>query len=173
MLLNKPFITAKTNILLSWWCFCVSLQADRRRKNTQSLWKTVKLGRDVPFFNWELIQRSHSIKRATILEHYFLKMNKYDHSTHSLVTSTSWLLDICRHCFLNVAALLHCPLGSAPIWGSIMLLPVADISTGWILLLYSLNITRRSTAHVSLSQAWQWLFYSSQRTREKAEWEWE
>lgn len=78
-----------------------------------------------------------------------------DRSYTSDLASRSGLFDILQHCyffifFLNVAALLHCPLGSAAICGTIVMLPVADISTGWILQLHSPSITHWSTALVGL-----------------------
>lgn len=136
------------NILHSWWCFCVS-----------SVWLT---GEQKPHGG-----RSHSRPEMFLslvgrfLITAIIKLPSYCDILYaertSVTTATIWpsrLLDILWHCFLNVAALLHCPVGPVLKCGSIVLLPVADISTGSILLLPFPNITHWSTAHVCLFQTW-------------------
>lgn len=137
---------------------CVLLQADSRTKTLSPYAKHTNQAE----MCLSLIENLF-ITAIIKVPSYCSTRNKRDHSNTSDLTSTSRLLDILWYCFLNVAALLHCPLGSAPICGCIVLLPVADISTSWILLLHSPNITHWSTAHVSLFQAWKWFPHSSHK----------
>ncbi len=63
-----------------------------------------------------------------------------------------WSHGICWHCFVNVASLLQRPQGLKLICGSIILLPVADISTGYCRLIPQ-TASRMSNACLGLHPA--------------------
>lgn len=110
---------------------CVLLQADRRTKTLSPYGKyTNRAEMCLPLIEKSCITAIIKVPLESNLSAW--QRNKCDHSRMSDLTSGSRLLNILWHCFfLNVAALLHCLLGSAQICESIMLLPVADISTGY------------------------------------------
>lgn len=136
MLLNKPFITVIWIFFTLEGAFVCLITGRQENKNSSSLWKTHKPGRDVSLFNRETARNSDTIKepsRCVAKEQVRPRLISPQHLGCLIFSGIVF--------FLNVAALLHCPLGSAPICGSIVLLPVADILTGWIFLLHSPNIT--------------------------------
>lgn len=137
--------------------FFVCLNTGRQEnKNSRSLWKTHKQDISV-HFSVESLLRTAKFKLPSYCSILHGKAT-------NVTTFTRWILPVPLgslifsvivffFCFfLNVAALLHCPLGSEPICGSIVLLPVADISTRAKLLVHFPKLTHRFTAHVCLFQ---------------------
>ena len=110
--------------------FCVPFITGRREDKNSPYGKYTDRTKNVSVFNWKLVHNTHNWN-AILPQRFAWQRNKCGRSRTSDRTRTSCLLNILLHCFLNVTALLHFPLGSPPICGSIMLLPLADILTGY------------------------------------------